>query len=63
MAASIDNWGEEYYSDDDIEEVAKDVYDSLGKMEEEIARPDFSFEREKYLKEIKRLKQKLLKIF
>lgn len=48
--------------DEDVQKIVEDVYTSLLKIEKEINKPDFFFEREKFLREIKSLKEKLLKI-
>ena len=48
--------------DEDVQKIVEDVYTLLLKIEKEINKPDFFFEREKFLREIKSLKEKLLKI-
>ena len=48
--------------DEDVQKIVEDVYTSLLKIEKEINKTDFFFEREKFLREIKSLKEKLLKI-
>ena len=49
-------------NDVDAQKIVEDVYTLLLKIEKEINKPDFFFERGKFLREIKSLKEKLLKI-